>query len=265
MESSGAPGRVHCSALAARLIALGNTTAARDALVALMQDNHGRATFGAQREANAARVRETGRRLRERFPAGSSPSSGHAVINAFREEAVAKIVKKANAAVNALVTNANYSSNIVIAAVDFDYNDVVDLDTALDDLLAPEQRGLVLNSSYIGALRKDAKLTSAFNTQGNNSVVRTGIVGQIGTLQVMQFAGLAANGENLVGFAAAKDAICIGTGSVWSISPNSGTATSGGLSVMVESEYTGGILYLTAAIRFGVAKGRANLKRIKSA
>jgi hypothetical protein len=186
------------------------------------------------------------------------------VINAFREEAVAKIVKKANAAVNALVTNANYASNIVIAAVDFDYNDVVDLDTALDDLLAPEQRGLVLNSSYIGALRKDAKLTSAFNTQGNNSVVRTGIVGQIGTLQVMQFAGLSANAENLVGFAAAKDAICIGTGSVWSISPNSGTATSGGLSVMVESEYTGGILYLTAAIRFGVAKGRANLKRIKS-
>jgi (2S)-methylsuccinyl-CoA dehydrogenase len=32
---------------AARLIAHGNTPAARDALVALMQDNHGRATFGA--------------------------------------------------------------------------------------------------------------------------------------------------------------------------------------------------------------------------
>jgi hypothetical protein len=187
------------------------------------------------------------------------------VINAFREEAVAKIVKKANSVVNALVTNANYSSNIVIAAADFDYNDVVDLDTALDDLLAPEQRGLVLNSTYIGALRKDAKLTSAFNTQGNNSVVRTGIVGQIGTLQVMQYAGLAANGENLVGFAAAKDAICIGTGSVWSASPNAGVATSGGLSLLVESEYTGGILYLTAAIRFGAAKGRSNLKRIKSA
>jgi hypothetical protein len=187
------------------------------------------------------------------------------VINAFREEAVAKIVKRANAAVAALVTNANYSSNIVIAAADFDYNDVVDLDTALDDLLAPEQRGLILNSSYIGALRKDAKLTSAFNTQGNNSVVRTGIVGQIGTLQVMQYAGLPANGENLVGFAAAKDAICIGTGSVWSMAPNSGVATSGGLSVLVESEYTGGILYLTAAIRFGAAKGRSNLRRIKSA
>ena len=187
------------------------------------------------------------------------------VINAFRDEAVAKIVKKANGVVNALVTNANFSSNIVIAAADFDYNDCVDLDTVLDDLLAPEQRGLVLNSTYIGALRKDAKLTSAFNTQGQNSVVRTGIVGQIGTLQVMQFAGLSANAENLVGFAAAKDAICIGTGSVWSASANSGVATAGGLSVLVESEYTGGILYLTAAIRFGAAKGRNNLKRIKSA
>jgi hypothetical protein len=174
-------------------------------------------------------------------------------------------VKKVNAAVAALVTNANYSSNIVIAAADFDYNDVVDLDIALDDLLAPEQRGLVLNSSYIGALRKDAKLTSAFNTQGDNSVVRTGIVGNIGTLQIMQYAGLPGNSENLVGFAAAKDAIAIGTGSVWSVGTNSAVATMGGLSVMVESEYTGGILYLTAAIRFGAAKGRSNLKRIKSA
>ena len=139
------------------------------------------------------------------------------------------------------------------------------LDVYLDGLDAPAERGLVLNSAYIGALRKDAKLTSAFNTQGDNSVVRTGIVGRIGTLQVLQYAGLPANGENLVGFAASKDAICIGTGSVWSASPNSGVASMGGLSVMVESEYTHGILYLTAAIRFGAAKGRANLKRVLSA
>ena len=187
------------------------------------------------------------------------------IINAFREEATAKIVKKVNAAVAALVTNANYSANEVITAANFDYNDVVDLDTYLDGLEAPAERGLVLNSSYIGALRKDAKLTSAFNTQGDNSVVRTGIVGRIGTLQVLQYAGLPNNSENLAGFAASKDAICIGTGSVWSASPNSGVASMGGLSVMVESEYTGGILYLTAAIRFGAAKGRANLKRVLSA
>jgi hypothetical protein len=187
------------------------------------------------------------------------------IINAFREEAAAKIVKKVNATVAALVTNANYSANEVITAANFDYNDVVDLDTFLDNLEAPAERGLVLNSSYIGALRKDAKLTSAFNTQGDNSVVRTGIVGRIGTLQVLQYAGLPANGENLVGFAASKDAICIGMGSVWSASPNSAVSSLSGLSVMVESEYTGGILYLTAAIRMGAAKGRANLKRVLSA
>lgn len=45
----------------------------------------GRAAFGAQRDANASRVRDTGRRLRERFPGGATPASGHAVIAAFRE------------------------------------------------------------------------------------------------------------------------------------------------------------------------------------
>lgn len=45
----------------------------------------GRAAFGAQRDANAARVREMGRRLRERFPKGSPPASGQSVIAAFRE------------------------------------------------------------------------------------------------------------------------------------------------------------------------------------
>lgn len=45
----------------------------------------GRAAFGSQRDANAARVRETGRLLRARFPAEAPPVSGHAVIAAFRD------------------------------------------------------------------------------------------------------------------------------------------------------------------------------------
>lgn len=44
----------------------------------------GRAAFAAQREANAARVRDTARRMRERFGGGSPPASGHEVIAAFR-------------------------------------------------------------------------------------------------------------------------------------------------------------------------------------
>lgn len=48
----------------------------------------GRAAFGSRRDANAARVRETSRRLRERFADGGA-TSGHAVIAAFREIAAA--------------------------------------------------------------------------------------------------------------------------------------------------------------------------------
>lgn len=45
----------------------------------------GRAAFGTQRDANAARVRETGRALRERFAGSAPPASGHEVIAAFRK------------------------------------------------------------------------------------------------------------------------------------------------------------------------------------
>ena len=187
------------------------------------------------------------------------------IVNAFVQNAVEELAAKCHAEIAAIITAANFSAVQTVTAANYGYDDVVDINTDLSTAKASRQRALILNPSYIGALRKDAKLTSAFNTQGDNSVVRTGIVGRIGTLQVLQYAGLPNNGENLVGFAASKDAICIGTGSVWSASPNSGVASMGGLSVMVESEYTHGILYLTAAIRFGAAKGRANLKRVLSA
>lgn len=48
----------------------------------------GHAAFGSRRDANAARVRDTSRRLRERFPDGDA-ASAHAVIAAFREIASA--------------------------------------------------------------------------------------------------------------------------------------------------------------------------------
>lgn len=67
---------------------LGFLTEGQDRYVFVLQrfaSREGRATFGAQRDANAARVRETGRRLRERFPHGSPPASGQAVIAAFRK------------------------------------------------------------------------------------------------------------------------------------------------------------------------------------
>jgi hypothetical protein len=48
----------------------------------------GRAAFGSRRDANAARVRETSRLLRERFPEGTA-ASGQAVVVAFREIAAA--------------------------------------------------------------------------------------------------------------------------------------------------------------------------------
>ncbi len=68
---------------------LGFLTEGQERYVFVLQrfaSREGRATFGAQRDANAARVRDTGRRLRERFPAATAATaSGHAVIAAFRD------------------------------------------------------------------------------------------------------------------------------------------------------------------------------------
>lgn len=189
------------------------------------------------------------------------------IIAAFRAEASAKIVKKAHAIVGALVTSSNFSANVVSTAANFTYEDVVDLDADLDTALAADQRALVLSPSYMAALKKDAKLVASFNTSGENSVIRTGIVGQIGNFQVMQFTGLPGNSQNLVGFAAGADAIGVATAVPYSgPGANAAVSTLGGLPVKVEVEYTGGILYLTAAIRFGAGVGRAtSLKRVLSA
>ena len=194
------------------------------------------------------------------------------MVNAFVPEAINALVKKVHAEMGALILNANYSANEVITAANFNYAQVVDLNTDLNDAKAGDPRSLILSGAYAGAIRKDATLTSgSFNGAGAaGPLVSTGVLGQVVGFNIYEFTDLPANSENLGGFAMGADAIVAG----FSL-PNasmfpgevSQAADASGLSVQVlKSQGTDGIVRFTASIRAGFGVGRAtSLKRIKTA
>jgi hypothetical protein len=194
------------------------------------------------------------------------------MVNAFVPEAVNALVKKVHAEMAGLILNANYSANEVITAANFNYAQVVDLNTDLNDAKAGDPRSLILSGAYAGAIRKDATLTSgSFNGAGAaGPLVSTGVIGQVVGFNIYEFTDLTANGEALGGWAMGADAIVAG----FSL-PNasmfpgevSQAADNSGLSVQVlKSQGTDGIVRLTASIRAGFGVGRAtSLKRIKTA
>ena len=125
------------------------------------------------------------------------------MVNAFVPEAINALVKKVHAEMAALVLNANYSANEVITAANFNYSQVVDLNTDLNAAKAGDPRALILSSAYAGAIRKDATLTSgAFNGVGaSGPLVATGTIGQVVGFNIFEFTDLPTNSENLGGFA----------------------------------------------------------------
>jgi hypothetical protein len=193
------------------------------------------------------------------------------MVNAFVPEAINALVKKVHAEMGALILNANYSANEVITAANFNYSQVVDLNTDLNDAKAGDPRSLILSGAYAGAIRKDATLTAGYNGIGaSGPLVSTGVIGQVVGFNIYEFTDLPTNSENLGGFAMGADAIVAG----FSL-PNasmfpgevSQAVDASGLSVQVlKSQGTDGIVRLTASVRAGFGVGRAtSLKRIKTA
>jgi hypothetical protein len=193
------------------------------------------------------------------------------MVNAFVPEAINALVKKVHAEMGALILNANYSANEVITAANFNYAQVVDLNTDLNDAKAGDPRSLILSGAYAGAIRKDATLTAGFNGIGaSGPLVSTGVLAQVSGFNIYEFTDLPANSESLGGWAMGADAIVAG----FSL-PNasmfpgevSQAADASGLSVQVlKSQGTDGIVRFTASIRAGFGVGRAtSLKRIKTA
>jgi hypothetical protein len=191
------------------------------------------------------------------------------LVNAFVPEAINQLVKKVHSEIGALFTVANYSAGEVITAANFNYGQVVDLNTDLNVAKASDNRALLVNSIYAGALRKDATLVTPFSN-GDASLVRSGLIGTVGGFQVFEFTDLPTNSEGLAAVAAAQDSICVAMALPnASMFPGevSSAVDASGLSVQVlKSQGNDGIVRLTATVRFGCGVGRAtSAKRVASA
>jgi hypothetical protein len=192
------------------------------------------------------------------------------MVNAFIPQAVNELVAECHKRIGNLFTAANYSAGEVITAGNFNYGQVVDLNTDLSIAKAGDARALILNSTYAGALRKDATLVAPFNGAGQSALIQTGAIGTVSNFNVFEFTDLPNNSEGLAGVALGQDAVCVAMALPnASMFPGevSSAIDASGLSVQVlKSQGTDGIVRLSATVRFGCGKGRAtSAKRIASA
>lgn len=188
--------------------------------------------------------------------------------NAFVPTAANALAEKCLAEIGALITNANYSSNVDTGAA-LTYAEVVTAKGVLDAAKAAEPRAFILNPTYANGLLSDATIIG-------NSVLGAGILtsGQIGTLAgaaVYQWNSLPTNSENLAGFACGADAIAVASALPMSEIPgfevaNAVDADTGlGVQVLMGQEQSG-YYNVTATLLFGAAVGRAtSLHRLKTA
>ncbi len=190
-------------------------------------------------------------------------------VQNFVSTAAIGLAQKVMDTINTQVTNANYSSNLVTGNT-ISYANLIASQKTLDDAKAPEPRAAVLNSSLVAGLRADTTIV------GNNvlgaDIIRSGDLGVIAGARVYQFANLATNSENLVGFLAGPDAIAFASALPDSDGipgfevANATDAVSGlGVQVLFGMEHSG-FMNVTATLLFGAAVGRGtSLVRFKSA
>jgi len=183
------------------------------------------------------------------------------IVNAFVQNAIEELANKCHKEIASLFTSANYSAGEVVTATNFDYEKAVDMNTAISVAKASKQRALILNSTYIGALRKDATLVQPFTSGGQSgSLVAEGSIGRIAGMDVFEFNDLPANGEAFVGIALGKDAVAIASAlpsADMFVGEVDSAVDASGLAVQVlRSKGTDGFLRLTATLLFGASKAR---------
>jgi hypothetical protein len=187
-------------------------------------------------------------------------------IDNFTVTAANALAQKCMDEVRAIITVANYSSDVVSGAA-LTYAEVLSAKKTLDDNQASEPRVLVLNNKYTQDILGDSTIVGA-NGFGAE-VIRTGRVGTLAGAEVYQWSNLAAT-QDLAGFMAGADSIAVAAALPYTEIPGWEVAnavepdTGLGVQVIVGQEQSG-YLNVTATLLFGAAKGQgASLVRFES-
>ena len=109
------------------------------------------------------------------------------------------------------ITAANFGAAVVDEpAASFTKEDVIDIRTACNQAQWPgSDRGLVLDASYTGNILKDAVILDQ-SSYGSTGPIREGQVQRLSGFDLIETEIVPANGEDLVGFAAAPSAMLVG-------------------------------------------------------
>ncbi|MEM6885885.1 MAG: hypothetical protein AAF571_12720 [Verrucomicrobiota bacterium] len=192
--------------------------------------------------------------------------------NLFIEPALQAVGDDVFGAVWNLIVNANFSTNSVITAANFDRDDLVDLKTSLTDTLkAPKTgRAVFCNSSYHGAL---VKTLNSAEVPGIGEDKREGMVPRSAGFDIHETDLADANGENLAAFAFQRTALLFAGRQVdTEMAAQAGVEVETvvipglGLPVQFRRFYDNdGKLYYNMNILYGVAKGTGFGHRVLSA
>jgi len=173
----------------------------------------------------------------------------------------------------ALVLNANFSSNEVITAANFDADEVADLAADLTTAKCPKtERALILPPSYYASIQKDSIIQDS-SSFGASDAVQENAAQRVHGFSLYEYTGIPANGENLAAIALHPSALCLAARTP--AAPTDGSVQvsdivdpSTQLPIQLRTFYdnVAGKHYLTMGVLYGVAVGNgAALKRIKSA
>lgn len=110
-----------------------------------------------------------------------------------------------------LITNANYGAAVFTgAATDFDVDDVIDIEVAVENAKWPaSRRGMVLKPAYTGGLKKDMNANGGMATYNRDANGSLRAFPSIASFNFAASTAVPGNGENLVGFVVYPSAILV--------------------------------------------------------
>lgn len=187
------------------------------------------------------------------------------LIERFARNAAHSIGKHMMDSLMALILNANFSNKTQKVVTDLDGDVLADLSVKLDGRNLPTAgRFACFNASAYGNLLKDTVLVA--NPGSPSNAIRSGQLGPVHGINVIEYPSLPNNSENLYGFAGTPEGLVIATrlpkapdhadipGNIEDVvEPNTG------LAIQVRSWYDmqKGKEFRTFTCMYGVAKGNA--------